>query len=104
MSRCRTALQKDDLWQGEMVGLELQARRVLLINIDGNICAYEDRCQHKSLPLSKGKLVGTRLFCGAHEWEYDACTGKGVNPSGVALRRYEVQVVDGEIMVDIDAV
>jgi len=99
----RTALRMDDFWVGEMVGIEVHSRRVLLINVDGNISAYEDRCQHKSLRLSEGKLVGSRLFCRAHEWEYDACTGQGVNPSGVALRRYAVQVVDGEILVTVDA-
>jgi toluene monooxygenase system ferredoxin subunit len=100
---CKTALREGDLWIGEMVGLELQGQRVLLVNVAGNICAYEDRCLHKSFPLSQGKLVGSRLFCRAHEWEYDARTGHGINPSGVALRRYEVQVEAGEILVKIDA-
>jgi len=100
---CRTMLRTDDLWAGEMVGLDVQASPVLLINVQGTVCAFEDRCQHKSLPLSQGRLVGDRLFCRAHEWEYDAATGQGVNPSGVALRRYEVHVVDGEILVNIDA-
>jgi toluene monooxygenase system ferredoxin subunit len=99
----RTALRKDELWIGEMVGLELDGRRVLIVNVDGKICAYQDRCLHKSLPLSLGKLVGARLYCRAHEWEYDACTGQGVNPTGVALHRYEVQLVGGEIVVNLDA-
>jgi toluene monooxygenase system ferredoxin subunit len=99
----RTALRKEELWIGEMVGLDLDGRRVLIVNVDGDICAYEDRCLHKSLPLSLGKLVGNRLFCRAHEWEYDACTGRGINPAGVALHRYEVQFDAGEILVKLDA-
>jgi toluene monooxygenase system ferredoxin subunit len=99
---CRTALRTDELWIGEMVGLELRGKRVLIVNVDGDIRAYEDRCLHRSLPLSWGKLIGSRLLCGGHEWEYDACTGQGINPSGVALRRYEVQVEEGEILVTID--
>lgn len=100
---CRTALRTQELWIGEMVGLELGGRRVLIVNVDGTICAYEDRCLHKSLPLSQGRLVGNRLVCRAHEWEFDACTGQGINPSGVVLRRYGVRVEAGEILVDIDA-
>ena len=99
---CRTSLQKDALWIGEMVGVEVDGRRVLVVNVDGDICAYEDRCLHKSLPLSQGKLVGTRLLCRAHEWQYDARTGQGINPAGVALRRYEVQFDEGEILVKVD--
>jgi toluene monooxygenase system ferredoxin subunit len=86
-----------------MIGVEVGGRRVLIVNVDGDIRAYEDRCLHKSLPLSLGKLVGSRLVCCAHQWEYDACTGQGINPRGVALRRYDVQLEDGEILVNIDA-
>ncbi len=100
---CRTALRKDDLWVGEMVGVDVDGRRVLIVNVDGNICAYEDRCLHKALRLSQGKLVGTRLLCRAHLWEYDVCTGEGINPSGIALRRYGVHFDEGEILVTIDA-
>jgi toluene monooxygenase system ferredoxin subunit len=100
----RTAVRKDDLWIGEMVGVDVDGRRILIVNVDGNICAYEDRCLHRSLPLSQGKLVGTRLLCRAHEWEYDACTGQGVNPAGISLRRYDVHVEDGDILVTLDAV
>ena len=100
---CRTALRRDELWIGEIVGLELEGNRVLIMNVDGDICAYEDRCLHRSFPLSQGKLVGRRLVYRAHEWEYDACTGQGINPSGVALRRYEVRVDGGEILVTIHA-
>jgi len=82
--------------------VELDGRRVLIVNLDGKVCAYEDRCLHKSLPLSLGKLAGNRLLCRAHEWEYDACTGQGINPSGVALRRYEVRIDAGQILVDLD--
>ena len=31
-----------------------------------------------------------------------ACTGKGLNPEGVALRRYEVRVEGDEILVNVD--
>jgi toluene monooxygenase system ferredoxin subunit len=99
----RTTLRQNDLWIGEMVGVELGGWRVLIVNVDGDIRAYEDRCLHKSLPLSQGTLVGNRLVCRAHQWEYDACTGQGINPCGVALRRYDVQLEAGSIVVNIDA-
>jgi toluene monooxygenase system ferredoxin subunit len=98
----KAALQLEDLWVGEMVGVELDGRRILMVNVDGNVCAYADRCLHKALPLSLGRLAGDRIFCRAHQWEYDACTGEGVNPPGVALRRYDVRLDEGRILVDID--
>ena len=98
------ALSEEELWIGEMVGVKLDGRPVLLVNIDGDVCAYEDRCLHRSLPLSLGRLAGNRLVCRAHEWEYDACTGAGLNPTGVVLRRYDVRLDDGKIWVNLDAV
>jgi toluene monooxygenase system ferredoxin subunit len=98
------ALSEDELWIGEMVGLQVEGRPVLLVNIDGNVRAYEDRCLHRSLPLSLGRLAENRLICRAHEWEYDACTGAGLNPTGVVLRRYDVRRDDGRIWVNLDAV
>jgi toluene monooxygenase system ferredoxin subunit len=99
----KPALREEDLWIGEMAGVKVDGRPVLLVNVAGTVCAYEDRCRHLALPLSQGKLTGNRLVCAGHEWTYDASTGCGINPDGVALRRYEVRIVAGEILVDIDA-
>jgi toluene monooxygenase system ferredoxin subunit len=100
----KPALRQDDLWIGEMAGVKVEGRSVLLVNVEGTVCAYEDRCRHLARPLSLGTLTGNRLVCAAHAWEYDACTGRGLNPDGVALRRYPVRIAAGEILVDLDAV
>jgi toluene monooxygenase system ferredoxin subunit len=96
------AMRHEELWVGEMAGVDVGGRRVLLVNVDGDVCAYEDRCPHRSLPLSRGMLLGRRLVCRAHEWTYDACTGHGVNPDNVALRRYPVRIAAHHIEVDVD--
>jgi len=98
----RAALRAEDLWIGEMTGVKLDGRPVLLVNVEGTVCAYEDRCLHRAQPLSQGKLAGNRLVCAAHEWTYDAATGCGINPDGVALRRYPVRVIAGQIEVDVE--
>lgn len=98
----RPALRAEDLWIGEMAGVKIDGRPVLLVNVEGTVRAYEDRCRHLALPLSQGKLAGGRLVCAAHEWTYDAATGCGINPDGVALRRYDVRIVAGRIEVDVE--
>ena len=100
----KPALRQDDLWSGEMTSVRVEGRPVLLVNVEGTVCAYEDRCRHLAHPLSRGTLTGNRLVCAAHAWEYDACTGRGLNPAGVALRRYPVRIAAGEIEVDVDGV
>src|SRR4051794_27201969 len=94
-------LPPDELWKGEMRGLVVQGRRVLVVRIEDQVCAYEDRCAHLGLPLSQGKLEHGVITCAAHHYQYDACTGRGVNPERVALRRFPVALAHGDILVDV---
>ena len=98
----RTVLREESLWSGEKLGIEIGGRRILLVNVDGVVRAYEDRCLHHGWPLSRGKLIGSELTCALHQWRYDACTGMGLNPRGVTLRSYAVRILNGDILVDID--
>ena len=98
----KPAMRQEELWVGEMAGVVVGGRRVLLVNVDGDVCAYEDRCPHRALPLSQGKLLGSRLVCRAHEWTYDACTGHGLNPDNIALRRFPVRIAEHDIEVDVE--
>lgn len=101
MAVWRYAASLDDIWAGEMRTVNLGAVAVLLCNLDGMLVAYEDRCPHLANPLSEGVLSEGVLTCAAHEWQFDARTGRGVNPASACLHRYPV-CVDGErILVDI---
>jgi toluene monooxygenase system ferredoxin subunit len=91
----------DDLWAGEMRAVTLEGQPVLLVHIEGAVRAFADRCAHQRMPLSRGRLSGRVLTCAAHEWEYDVVTGQGVNPGGVALTPFPVQIRDGAIWVDV---
>src|SRR5262245_35085257 len=98
----RPAIRLDDLWSGEMTSVLVAGRRVLLVNVDGDVAAFEDRCLHKGVPLSNGTLAGRILTCSAHEWAYDVTTGCGINPASICLRRFPVLVADGVIQVDVE--
>jgi toluene monooxygenase system ferredoxin subunit len=96
------ALARESLWQGEMRPLELGGRRVVLIDVEGEVHAFEDRCAHKGVPISRGRLEDGVLTCWAHQWQYDARTGCGLNPQGVGLRRLPVEVREGDIWVEVE--
>ena len=92
------------LWPGEMKGVVVDSTKVLLLNVGGDVRAYEDSCPHRGVPLSWGKLEPETctLTCGMHLWQYDARTGCGVNPRGVALRALPMKVEDDGIWVEVD--
>jgi len=100
---CARACPLADLWVGEMRGLTVQGQRVVLINEGGQVSAFADRCAHQGVPISEGRLQGGVITCRVHEWQYDARTGRGVNPASAQLVRYPLEIRDGEIWVDVDA-
>jgi toluene monooxygenase system ferredoxin subunit len=95
------ATRYDDLWDGERLPLVLGGHRVFLVRFGDAVMAYEDRCAHRDLPLSHGRLEGCILTCPVHEWQYDLRTGEGVNPRSARLRRCAVKLQGGRILVDI---
>jgi toluene monooxygenase system ferredoxin subunit len=91
----------DDVWAGEMRAVQLGATDVLLLcHLDGMLVAYENRCPHLASALSEGAFDDGVLTCAAHEWRFDARTGRGLNPASVCLHRYPVRLDGEEIFVD----
>lgn len=94
-------LAESELWVGEHRRVVIAGRRVLLLRTDAGIFAYEDRCPHLGLPLSKGTLEGRTLTCFAHDFQFDAETGAGINPRCLSLWAYPVECRAGMIWVDL---
>jgi toluene monooxygenase system ferredoxin subunit len=100
----RRVADAGSLSPGEMKGIVVDTAKVLLLNVGGDVRAYEDSCPHRGVALSCGTLdaaTGT-LTCGMHFWQYDARTGRGVDPRGTALRRLPMRVEDDGIWVELD--
>ena len=69
---------------------------VLFRTKDGSPVALEDRCCHRQLPLSMGKVIGDEIQCGYHGLRFDGqgrCTqvpGQALVPPGAAVRGYRL--------------
>ncbi|MEC7488818.1 MAG: aromatic ring-hydroxylating dioxygenase subunit alpha [Pseudomonadota bacterium] len=69
---------------------------VVMFRTPNGIVALDDRCCHRALPLSMGKVLNDRIQCGYHGLEFDA-SGACVNvpgqskiPPGAQVRSYPV--------------
>ena len=93
----------DELWAGEMAGLSVDGRHILLVNVDDIIRAYADTCPHMRTRLSEGLLCQRLLTCATHHWQFDVLTGKGVNPVTACLEEFPVLLDNGDILVDLDS-
>ncbi|HVV84907.1 MAG TPA: MmoB/DmpM family protein [Kofleriaceae bacterium] len=98
----REVARVDEHWPGDLRGVVVDGRKVVLVRVGEAICAYEDRCPHLGVPLSQGTVSRGILRCRAHHHEYDARTGAGVNPRGEALVRFPVKHEGDHILVDVD--
>jgi len=74
---------------------------VMFRGASGKPVALEDRCCHRNLPLSHGRVEGGLLTCGYHGMVYDTggrCVkvpGQDVIPPGAQVRSYPLQERDG---------
>ncbi len=91
----------DDLWIGEMLGVDVGGVKVLLLNVEDEVQAYLDRCPHRASLLSEGNLEDFTLTCATHLWEFNALTGRGINPESCQLIRFPVRIENGMIYVEI---
>jgi vanillate O-demethylase monooxygenase subunit len=88
--------------RSDEVSRNLKARRILGSSVvlfrstSGTAIALQDRCAHRSFPLSEGKLDGDIITCRYHGLQYDT-SGQCVKipsqdraPGKIGLRRYPV--------------
>jgi nitrite reductase/ring-hydroxylating ferredoxin subunit len=90
----------DELWIGEKLGVVVEGRPVLLVNVEGTVCAFEDRCRHKGIALSQGKLEGHVLTCAVHGGSTTRARARASTPSA-RLPRFPVRIEGNDILVDI---
>ncbi|AKU94378.1 Toluene-4-monooxygenase, subunit TmoC [Labilithrix luteola] len=91
-----------DVWEGEPFACRVSGKPVLLVRFGADVVAYADRCAHLGFALSKGKLEGHVLTCGAHHWSFDARSGAGLNPRDACLVRYPVRLEGDDVFVDVE--
>lgn len=72
---------------------------------ESTVVALEDRCIHRRVPLSMGNILGDRIQCIYHGFEYD-CSGACVRipgqdriPPGAGVKRYPARELHGCIFV-----
>lgn len=102
MTFCKAATT-DQLWSGEMLPLVIGSEKIVLVRVDDSIYAYKDCCVHKGVELSRGHLINSTLTCSAHQWQFNVCSGRGVNPASACLTAFPVFVDNKEIWVDPDS-
>lgn len=68
---------------------------------DGAWQAMEMACRHQNHDLSDVAPEGTVVTCPRHGWRYDLSTGDCLTEGWAGLRRFEVKLEDGSLLVSL---
>ena len=75
--------------------------RLTLANVAGTICAIDDTCTHRGCSLGDGRLDDATVQCACHGSRFDVTSGAVVRVPPRSRGSYPVQVVNGEVQVDV---
>ncbi len=68
--------EAETLNPGQMLGIKIEHKNILLANIDGNIYAIDNLCSHEDALLSNGALKGDCVECPLHGSRFSFKTGQ----------------------------
>ena len=78
---------------------------ILVVNIDGDCYALEDRCTHEDFELSAGAFDArsATIECVLHGSKFDVRDGRALNPPAYApVRTYRTRLEDDAVWVLVD--
>lgn len=93
--------KRDAIADGYQKAFDVDGQMLLLLQVEGQLYAVENRCPHYDLPLTDAdQLDNARIRCRAHGIAFSLETGKAEGPlAGVldCLKRFPV-VEEGEFV------
>lgn len=99
MSQWVKVASAEEFAEGDCRRVEVGGEPVALARISGRFHAIHNTCLHRGGPLADGTLDGRLITCPWHFWQFDVTTGKCDSVEGMSVRRYEVRVEDGQVLI-----
>jgi len=98
---------KTEVPVGKMKSVKLKGKEILIVNVNGNYYAIDNKCTHSGGDLSKGVLEGNVVTCPNHHAKFDVTSGKLVSPPKIGFFHpkakdelsYQVKAENENIMI-----
>lgn len=88
---------------GELLGVDIDSKEIMLVNKNGKIYALDRICTHERADLSLGFLGDNYVICPLHLSQFEFETGKNLNPPAERpLKSYKVKIEDNAIYVMVE--
>ena len=98
------AVNAADVEEEDVKGVEVGGREIAVYNLKGRFYATDNVCTHQQACLSDGFVIDDVIECPLHQGQFHIPTGAARGaPVHIGLRTYPVKVVDGVVLVAIEA-
>lgn len=92
------------------VRVDVEGRDILIVKLDEEYFAIDNRCTHMGGSLFDGDIKGDLIVCPKHKAEFNIRSGKGVKDGKILfikakisdLNRYNVKVENEDILVEVE--
>lgn len=101
MSEFVRVANTSDIPSGQGRMYEVNGRQVAVFNVAGLFHAIDNVCLHQGGPLAEGELDGCIVTCPWHGWTYDVGTGQSPDDPDTRVRRYDLKLDGGDILVAV---
>lgn len=97
---CTTA----EIPNGGHKAFEIEGVPILVVNLNRQFYAMQNRCTHLDYPLAGGRQMGWEIMCRQHGARFDIRTGQALGgPAVTSVAVYAVRVVEGMVEVAVPA-
>ncbi len=96
-------LALDDVPPGTMaMGWADGTDPVIVVNVEGDVRAFQGICSHEYFELDKGFLTGGSLTCALHLSRFDLASGEALDPPAeLPLVRHPVVIEGGRVLIEV---
>ncbi len=80
MSRFVEIARTNEIAPGETKMVEVEGKKIAILNLEGDYYAIDDTCPHVRRPLSEGKVEGEVVTCSWPGLKFNIKTGELLRP------------------------
>jgi len=94
--------EASDVPPGTMHPVDVDEKRLMIVNVDGQLYATDRTCTHEEADLATGFLVDSIVTCPLHLSRFDVTSGEVQNPPATApLKTYRLKVEGTSVYVEL---
>ena len=102
MLRFVEVAKKSEIPENGAISVQVEGKRLALMNLRGEIYAIDDDCPHEGGPLSEGQIIGEEIECPWHTSHFNIKTGRvTMDPATKDVATHRVRVVRDAVEVEI---